>query len=211
MLLWLPPMLRFSFVAFVGLAVAAGCGASSVDSSSDGDGGEPGGGTDAGGSSGTGSGGTSTGGAATGGASSGGSSTGGNATGGNATGGSATGGSATGGSATGGRSTGGAAGLAGTSGTAGIAGTGGSVTTPHPDCPARMPENGLMCLRAGLRCAYDQTGCLCMNVQSDRCYQTAACAAMSEADRVAPPPVDWCMCTSPTDDPLSWDCAAALE
>jgi len=182
-------MLRSVLFGVVGLALAIGCGGSSLESGDDGEGGESSGGS----SSGTG---------AIGGDS------------GSSSGGSSNGGSTTGGTSNGGTGAqGGTAGLGGTAGT-GVGGTGG-VTTTNPDCPVNEPENASLCMEGGLRCPYITNGCRCLSTVGNGCYQMdSSCVPMAippEGDRVAPPPVHWCTCMTLLDPPFFWDCVDTLR
>jgi hypothetical protein len=224
-------MLRLTACAFFGLALVAGCGGNSSPFT-EGEGGEASGAESSGGASGTGTNGGTGGasGSATGGAggssgasgeggtASGGVSTGGSATGGNETGGNETGGSETGGMDAGGTggAEGGAAGLGGIGARAGASGstsTGGSAgaTTTDPKCPVREPAAGSMCTQVGLRCPYDASGCRCLLVQNNQCFQLdTTCFAVDTggADRIAAPPAHYCTCAAIPDRPTpGWNCA----
>ncbi|HEX6273218.1 MAG TPA: hypothetical protein VFZ53_09265 [Polyangiaceae bacterium] len=194
-------MLRPVFFLLVGLALGAGCGSSTGDSNGDGEGNEAGAGSSNGGSS-------------NGGSSSGGSS--GNA--GTASGGGDTGGTSSGGTSSGGTGAQGGSGALGGSAGNGAAGFGGTgvggtdiVGMPtDPDCPVNEPENGSMCTDEGLRCPYVFNGCRCLNIVGNLCYQMdASCVPMlapAAGDRIAPPPVHFCTCTTSLDSPAAWNC-----
>ena len=227
-------MLRLTAFALLGLAVAAGCGGNSSPFT-EAEGGEGSGAESNGGSSGTGTtggtsgaagnssggvggssgasgdGGTTTGGVSTGGTDAGGSDAGGTDAGGTSSGGSGNGGTDAGGS---GGAQGGGSGLGGTGalgGASGSTGTGGSAgaTTTDPKCPVREPASGSTCTQVALRCPYDASGCRCLTVQADRCFQLdTTCFAMGAADRIAPPPAHYCTCSAiPDRSTPGWTCA----
>jgi hypothetical protein len=224
-------MLRLTAFTLLGLAFAAGCGGNSSPFT-EAEGGEGSGAEPSGGSSGTGTtGGTSgaagtatggvggssgasgQGGTTTGGVSSGGSDAGGTDAGGSSSGGSDTGGTGavgTGGAQGGGSGLGGTGALGGASGSTGTGGSAGATTT-DPKCPVREPTSGGECTPVGLRCPYAASGCRCLTVQADRCFQIdATCFAVDTggSDRIAPPPAHYCTCSAIPDRPTpGWTCA----
>jgi hypothetical protein len=204
-------MLRPVLLALVGLALAVGCGSSSVESDDDGEGGEASGGSSNGGSS---NGGSSNGGSSNGG--SGGDVAGTSGSAGTATGGVNTGGSGAGGTSSGGAGAqGGSGALGGSAGGGGLGGTGtggtgiGGGMPTDPDCPVNEPHD-TGCRENGLRCPYISNGCRCLSVVGNGCYQMdSSCVPMlapAAGDRVAPPPVHWCTCTASNEPPALWIC-----